>query len=539
MIRRTNVQDLFIKTDLRKKFNNYKSVDKLDTGKPDIFRINNVNNENYINELQDLQVKYSKLQLHYSICQVLLKVGLELNQQLQEVIRIITEKFNLIQGNIYLLSESETELVCYASFNFLKDYFEDKRTWEIPLSQNIPVTLSFKEKRVIVTEIDSEFLNYCFPITHHQKIYGVIELYKDNINKITQEEIITIKTVAAQLSSYIEEYKNYQLTQQMAITDGLTRLYNHRYFQQRFEEEIKLAHKNKYPLSLLLIDIDDFKKFNDLHGHLYGDRILQIVSKTIKRSVRNHDIVGRYGGEEFAVLISNTKQEDTKIIADRICKSVASESINGKFNTPVSVTVSIGMVTIDHPEIYQREEMIEKADLALYLAKEKGKNQVQIYHKELLNNNEYHNNVNHPINWANYIRKGIDSIKNIWKEMIKNYGEKDLESSYPVVLNIIPIIINDLTEQIETGKEFDTNTSYKDIEKDSFYYSIKKEIVKFLSDKMSLMNFEVSIMLLQDSIQRYICSSQFPEAECALIMGATDQVFQKLYLVITNIFGVH
>jgi diguanylate cyclase (GGDEF)-like protein len=166
----------------------------------------------------------------------------------------------------------------------------------------------------------------------------------------------------------------YRKVQGLTITDELTSVYCRRYFLERFSEELKRSKKNKLCLTFLMIDIDNFKQFNDRYGHLVGDAILRQVAKTISQAVRQIDFIGRYGGEEISVVLAETNREQANFAAERIRQAIALEIIK-VYDEELRVTVSIGVSTFpDHA--LNMQNLIEIADQALYLAKETGKNKV-------------------------------------------------------------------------------------------------------------------------------------------------------------------
>jgi len=166
----------------------------------------------------------------------------------------------------------------------------------------------------------------------------------------------------------------YQKVQGMTITDSLTQVYCRRYFLERFSEELRRSKKNKLRLSFLMIDIDNFKRFNDHYGHLVGDAILRQVSKTISEAVRQIDFIGRYGGEEISIVLAETGREQANFAAERIRQAIAETAIK-VYDEELKVTVSIGVSTFPDNAL-NMQDLIEKADQALYLAKETGKNKV-------------------------------------------------------------------------------------------------------------------------------------------------------------------
>ncbi|MBR1617541.1 GGDEF domain-containing protein, partial [bacterium] len=174
---------------------------------------------------------------------------------------------------------------------------------------------------------------------------------------------------------YLLKSRDYEATYKLAVTDGLTQLYNHRYFQEQM-----LVHLNNFKrygtmYSMILIDIDFFKKFNDTYGHQSGDAVLKQVAEILKKNLRNSDIACRYGGEELAIILPNTSKNDAALTANKICIAVRSHRFLVAGNQKVSVTISLGVscVGVDGERV---QDLIEYADKCLYEAKETGRNKV-------------------------------------------------------------------------------------------------------------------------------------------------------------------
>ncbi|MGA2775549.1 MAG: GGDEF domain-containing protein [Candidatus Omnitrophota bacterium] len=158
------------------------------------------------------------------------------------------------------------------------------------------------------------------------------------------------------------------------MTDGLTQIFSRRYFMDRFEEELKRSKRFKLELSFLMIDIDRFKEYNDRYGHLVGDAILREVSRSIKDNIRQVDFMGRYGGEELSIVLTDTDKEQARIAAERIRAAVDSESIH-VYDENLRATVSIGISSFPDDAL-EVKSIIDKADKALYSAKQQGRNRV-------------------------------------------------------------------------------------------------------------------------------------------------------------------
>jgi two-component system cell cycle response regulator len=168
-----------------------------------------------------------------------------------------------------------------------------------------------------------------------------------------------------------------QRLEQTALTDPLTRLANRRAFETRFEYEVERSSRYHEPLSLLIIDLDYFKRVNDTYGHAVGDAVLLAVASSVQRVVRKVDLAARYGGEEIAVIAPMTPTQGARVMAERICREVAETPVNVSYQggtQAVAVTVSIGVEALEQGQ--SREQLFAAADSALYRAKQNGRNRV-------------------------------------------------------------------------------------------------------------------------------------------------------------------
>ncbi|MDD5020095.1 MAG: GGDEF domain-containing protein [Candidatus Omnitrophica bacterium] len=175
----------------------------------------------------------------------------------------------------------------------------------------------------------------------------------------------------------LKRSKLYRMTQELAITDSLTGLYTRRYAMERLEEELKRSRAQGTPLSFFMIDADDFKECNDRYGHLVGDMVLTEISRHIRDNVREIDMLARFGGEEFMVFAPRTNKESALSIAERIRRSIA-ETVVHAYDEHLKATVSIGLAAFPQ-DAEKLEDLIGKADWALYQAKKQGKNRVVVF----------------------------------------------------------------------------------------------------------------------------------------------------------------
>ncbi len=179
----------------------------------------------------------------------------------------------------------------------------------------------------------------------------------------------------------IVELTIFRKVQDSVIQDELTELYNYRYFRERITQEVKRGRRFSLGMSLLMLDADDFKAYNDRHGHPKGNKALQHLARILKESVREVDVVTRYGGEEFAIILPATLRRGARTVAEKIRANVEA---SGKIQPKVSFTVSIGTATLPS-DATDAADLIQKADAALYTAKRLGKNRVQAFSNERRN----------------------------------------------------------------------------------------------------------------------------------------------------------
>lgn len=192
----------------------------------------------------------------------------------------------------------------------------------------------------------------------------IIQLHKD-----LQQQNLALHKTSAKLT--LSNMKN----EQLAITDELTKTYNRRYMINRFKELLEVAIRNNQPLSCLMLDVDNFKGYNDSHGHDVGDQVLKYLAKLIQKNSRTGNIIARFGGEEFVVICPNTTLDQATEYAERLRKSISDKPLLLDEELLLYITVSIGLSTKDNLTT-EYSEMIRIADQNLYKAKEQGKNQV-------------------------------------------------------------------------------------------------------------------------------------------------------------------
>ena len=208
-----------------------------------------------------------------------------------------------------------------------------------------------------------------FPLKSKRIVLG--ELAYKGIEEKDEE---TFAILAHQFALALKRIRLYKEVENMAITDGLTKLHTRRHLMERFGEEVARAKLRASPLSLLMLDVDHFKRVNDQYGHLTGDAVLREVGRLIAGHTREIDITGRYGGEEFCAVLPDTDKPGAMLAAERIRVAVHDEKIKA-YDTALHVSLSVGVATFPE-DAQQLDELLDKADWALYRAKKQGRDRV-------------------------------------------------------------------------------------------------------------------------------------------------------------------
>lgn len=217
------------------------------------------------------------------------------------------------------------------------------------------------------------------PLAVHGYLWGLLVLErKAQKEPFTKGDYQLIEVLVEHLAILLENLRLYRQTADQAVRDGLTGLLNHRRLQERMKEELSRSLRYQHPMTLLMIDVDYFKRYNDTYGHQQGDEVLRILAQILRQNVRHSDIVGRYGGEEFAVVLPETNKDSAVMLAQRLCEIVASTPFPGhRDGLPVRCTISVGVASYPEDGLTV-SELIAAADSALYRAKRFGKNRVVV-----------------------------------------------------------------------------------------------------------------------------------------------------------------
>ncbi|PKL49731.1 MAG: hypothetical protein CVV42_05180 [Candidatus Riflebacteria bacterium HGW-Riflebacteria-2] len=267
-------------------------------------------------------------------------------------------------------------------FNLFSDFPADP-----PLTQaNFSKPIFFKPQTHLSRPAPDYKHTLHLPIVIGDKVRGLIHLARRTNEPFSTNDLDSTSQFTGIFITSIKNALIHKRTEKLAFTDPLTELFNHRYFQETLSHEFTRAKRYNKPLSLMLIDIDFFKKFNDTYGHLVGDKVLRHVATVFNKSVREQiDTVARYGGEEFAVILPETSIEGATRFAERIRAAVEESRVIDE-DRKLSVTLSIGVACTKITNCEKPSDLIEASDIALYKAKDTGRNRVTTFKESRLKN---------------------------------------------------------------------------------------------------------------------------------------------------------
>ncbi len=234
---------------------------------------------------------------------------------------------------------------------------------------------NFPEKDV-VERLARCAIDVIVPLRTDKGSIGILLLPKNGVGESYGLQDIQYITRIMRFASIAIE--NASLFRQ-ATTDRMTGLFSHHFFEKNLDEELERARRYKATFSLVMFDIDHFKKFNDTYGHLQGDRIIREIARLLCKSIRQVDFPARYGGEEFAVILPAVDLKGALVVAERLRKRVEAFGFpSSDGGSPLHVTISVGVTEFDPESAYAPSEIIREADRALYQSKENGRNRVTV-----------------------------------------------------------------------------------------------------------------------------------------------------------------
>lgn len=297
-------------------------------------------------------------------------------------------KITKFENGMIMLKEDENYIV-KAAQGYKSDEVKNKTLKN--LGQDLYFTkIIDKDGPVVLDTIDmsayginSSFKSLIgFPISYHDNNVGIILLFSSKIEPPSKIQNEILYDFTGQIAIAVENARLFNKVKEMATIDGLTEVYNRTYFFKLFDASIEEYINTNKNISLIMLDIDNFKKINDTYGHIAGDKVLQQLVQSIKAEVNSDSLIGRYGGEEFLILLKETDLQTSLDIAERLRTKVESMKLTLDDDSCVKYTISIGVISTRKYTL-KTTELIEKVDQALYISKQNGKNQVStIYNIE-------------------------------------------------------------------------------------------------------------------------------------------------------------
>ena len=310
---------------------------------------------------------------------------LKVESLLSQVCQILQETFRFPKIGVLLADPARSELELVASRGYPGTSGQTGRRLRIG-HEGVTGMVAATGEPIIIDDVtkSSHYISIdgntrseiAVPLKLAGQVIGVINVESDHLGAFGSLDLRLLSTLASQVAVAVENARLYEQTEQLAVTDGLTGIYNHRYFQDFIERELNRAKRYRHALSLVMLDIDLFKGVNDAHGHPAGDRVLQQVAGVLRKQARDVDLVARYGGEEFMVVLPETRKREAVNIANRIRVQIRDITFKDEHGRDLErITVSLGVASFPEDGA-DKNLLIDYVDKALYRAKAAGRDQV-------------------------------------------------------------------------------------------------------------------------------------------------------------------
>jgi len=323
---------------------------------------------------------YEKIALEAKETAILYEVSqsfissLDFEQLLKNILRRLIDTFGYLNLAVFLIDEESQELKLISYINYPDEVKNMKiKIGEVGITGHVALTKKMYYSPDVTNDpyyikgVEEARSEVCLPLMIGDRVIGVLDVESPENNGFTQDDIKLLSSLCAQIAIALENCHLYEEAKKLSLTDPLTMLPNRRNFDIFIDTEIKRAERYRRPFSILMIDFDNFKNYNDKFGHTAGDSVLQKFALLMKESIRDVDFVGRYGGDEFVVILPETGAIFAWEVAERMRKKIAAQSLNP------NVTLSIGIATFPD-DSRDKKTLINLADQACYEAKQMGGN---------------------------------------------------------------------------------------------------------------------------------------------------------------------
>ncbi|HEY9069894.1 MAG TPA: diguanylate cyclase [Candidatus Ozemobacteraceae bacterium] len=330
----------------------------------------------------DLDYRITQLSTLYEVGKAISSI-LDFTQLQHMILETVVRVIKAEKGSLMLLDDSEKTLSIGVAVGLAENVQRETR---IGIGEPVAGWVVESGQPLFVEDVESDHAFLAIkkghiqrgtlmsvPLKAKEKLLGVLNVSRSVPHSFSQKDFELFLNLSNQAAIAIENARLYRY----AVTDEMTRLYNHRYFQQRLDEELLRADRYESRVSLIILDVDHFKKFNDTYGHPEGDRVLKTVARLIEKNVREVDIPARYGGEEFVVICPEKDGDGAMVPANRIRTAIEEFDfrINGQH---VPITVSLGVASYPD-QARTKGELVISSDTALYYSKENGRNRASLF----------------------------------------------------------------------------------------------------------------------------------------------------------------
>ena len=315
---------------------------------------------------------------------------MDADHTIRETKKVVRETLRPNQFSLMLLDEETHELGIKSSFGFAARQIiqtkipSENNIYSLSLRRRQPTyiaDLQMAPKDVIAIpggrHKKGAFLSVPLIVDGHRAL-GVLNLYRKEPHSFSNRDLELAAKIAGQTAQVLDKITLYHETRALSMTDELTGVFNRRYFNQRYEREFMRASRYQRPLTIMMVDIDHFKIFNDTNGHLLGDKVLKLVALTLENSLRKADLLARFGGEEFVIVLPEITKEKGRKVAEKLRRAIERAEFPKAKSQPLGcITVSVGLASF--PEDSQEgNTLLAIADQGLYEAKARGRNQVAV-----------------------------------------------------------------------------------------------------------------------------------------------------------------
>lgn len=388
------------------------------------------------------------------------------------------------------------------------------------------------------------------PVATDQEVLGVIAVLHRDPSEFDASAERLLNILASQASVAIKNAQLYRATQQLAVTDGLTKVYNRRYFEEQLLAELTRARRQKHTTSLIVLDVDHFKRFNDTHGHLLGDHVLQGVARILQKSVRETDLVARYGGEEFVVILPETPADAAVEVAQRIRRNIKAHPFWGKGQTPLQVTASLGLAS-DVLSILEPHALFEQADKCLYQAKAEGRDRVSrivyVPDQPIAITTSQQESAKEPTlrrhmravthlsaeEWSRYLQGHLPQVLESWWQDPR--VREALQDGQAFWGRVAAQFTEVLLKKLNSAEE-ERNAWLENFQSFEIYPSIQSELSRLIQSGVTITQLEHAILGFYKKTQALIQGAPFSLEERMMVGVIQERMFHVLQLMVAQVW---